>query len=172
MPEARERYDDQWRRALGSAAENERWHGAMPAGLEPLWPAMMDLDWDEREVAAVLERGYPDPIERCRILFEWRRHGSGSWIVWAYPIYEDVPANYLARMPLNVLVQAAETEPHSPALREGAAPLFATGVQFHKEHGIGVRLPPGLERLLLEHVLESGDDNKRLWALGTFGDSS
>jgi hypothetical protein len=71
-------------------------------------------------------------------------------------------------MPLDVLVRAAETEPQSPALREGAARLFAGSTQFQKEHGIGVRIPAGLARLLLEHVLESGDDNKRLSALGTF----
>jgi hypothetical protein len=159
MPEAREEYDDAGRSDESSGASAERWRAAMPAAVESLWPSMSELSFEWPEVATVMSREYPDPVERARVLMEWFGQGEGPWS--GYPSYEAVPEWCLLQLPLTVLVQAVEQESRSAEMREGAARLFA-GWSFGNERGNDLtKIPPELKRELLEHALKSSDEDKR-----------
>lgn len=159
MPGAREEYDDARRNDESSAASAERWRAAIPPVVESLWPSMSALSFEWPEVAEVMSREYPEPVERARVFMVWFGHGEGPWS--GYPSYESVPEWCLLQMPLEVLVRAVEKEPRSAELREGAARLFA-GWDFGNEYGNDLtKIPAGLKRELLDHALESPDKDKR-----------
>jgi hypothetical protein len=167
MPGARRDYDDDRRHGEAAAEVAERWHAAMPPALESLWPSMSSPLFDWPEVADVMSREYPDPVERARVLLEWFGQGKGPWS--GYPSYESVPGWCLLQLPLSVLLEGAQGEPQTDGLREGAARLFA-GWDFrhHRSRDLG-RIPRDLKLLLLEHSLTSTDEDKLARAQRAFG---
>jgi hypothetical protein len=167
MPGARQDYDDDRRGAEAAAEGAERWRAAMPPALESLWPSMLTPSLEWPEVADVMSREFPDPVERARILLEWFGQGRGLWS--GYPSYESVPEWCLLQMPLDVLLEATRGEPQSDGLREGASRLFA-GWDFgkHRSRDLG-RIPRDLRLLLLEKALRSTDEDKRGRAQRAFG---
>ena len=167
MPDCRQEYDDSRRRREADDEAAARWHAAVPPALESLWPSMSAPSGEWPEVADVMSREYPDPVERARILFEWFGHGEGPWS--GYPSYESVPEWCLLQMPLDVLLEAARGEPQTESLREGAARLFA-GWHFRKQRARDLRrIPRDLKLHLLEHTLRSSDEGKLAWARRAFG---
>jgi hypothetical protein len=162
----REEYEEDRRDEAKSEWLVERWLAAMPDCVKPLWPPdAFKLEWPE--VADALARGYPDPVERARVLMEWLGHGSGIWS--GFPSYEQMPEWCLCRMPIEVLVEAAGREPRSEETREGAARLFASW-EFVRDRELELRrIPAELKRELLAHALESDDEDKRSRALSAFG---
>jgi hypothetical protein len=167
-PEVREEYETDRRRNAEWEAQQERWHAVMPAALEPLWPSILDIEFDAGHAAARLARAHPDPVERARILLEWFGQGEGPWNGNA--AYEAVPERCLLEMPLDVLLEAARSEPHTESVREGAARLFA-GWYFGKQRPRDLRrIPDDLKLTLLEHSLRSPDEDKRARALAAFGE--
>ena len=163
----REDYEEARREEAEYAAAKVRWRAAMPAVLEPHRSSMLEPfrpEWPE--VAKTLARAYPDPVERARVLFAWLGHGKGPWS--GCPSYEEVPEWCLRQLPLDVLVEAAQTNPQEEALREGAARLLA-GWEFWSQRGADLdKLPPDLKRSLLSHALESADEDKRKRARAAF----
>jgi hypothetical protein len=167
FPGVRQQYDADRRREEADAEAAARWRAAMPSALESLWPSMCEpwLEWPE--VADVMSREYPDPVERAQLLLEWFGHGEGPWS--GYPSYESVPEWCLLEMPLDVLLEAARSEPQTGSLREGAARLFA-GWHFRKQRARDLRrIPRDLKVLLLEHTLRSTDEDKLARARRAFG---
>lgn len=168
MPSAREEYDDARRHTADAADAAERWRAAMPRALDSLWLSMSGLSLEWPEVADVMSRKYPDPVARARVLMEWFGQGEGPWS--GYPSYEDVPEWCLLQMPFEALVRAAQAEPQSAELREGAARLFA-GWSFGNERGSDLaKIPSDLRRELLGHALRSADEDRRDRARRAFGD--
>jgi hypothetical protein len=139
--------------------EAERWRAHMPQVLQPLWPKMQDPFGGLEESADMLERVYPDAVERARILFEWNsnctRSGDGV------PVYEEVPIFCLLRLPLPVLVEAAQREPRSAALLDGAI-WFFTGWSFCTERASDrAALPRALAEDLVRHARRASDRRTR-----------
>jgi hypothetical protein len=168
----REEFDEAEREAQEYAEVKIRWQAAMPAALRPIWSSILESgsDWGLKlewpEVAEVMAREYPDPVLRARALLEWYGQGAGPWS--GCPAYEQAPEWCLLQLPLDVLVRAAETQPQTEALLEGAARFFA-GWDFGQHRGEELaQLPPDLERRLLEHSLASPDDDKRSRARNAF----
>jgi hypothetical protein len=168
VPEVRAEYEADRRRAAEFAAEKERWHAVMPPALEPLWPAIVDIDFDGHEAAALMARAQPDAVERARVLLEWFGRGEGPWSGFAS--YESVPEECLLEMPLDVLVEAVRSERQAESVREGAARFFA-GWHFRRRRRRDLRrIPDDVKLTLLEHSLSSPDDDKRARAFAAFGD--
>ena len=166
MPEAHAEYDDDRKRQAEAVAADERWHAAMPAELESLWPSVLDMSVDRLQVVERMARSYPDPVQRARVLLTWFGQGEGPWS--GVPAHEDLPAFCLLELPLDVLVAAARGEPQTASLREGAARLFA-GWDFRKQRRKEARrLPADLKLVLLEHALTSPDSDKRSRAVRAF----
>jgi len=170
MHGARQEFDDARRRRAEYRAAADRWREAMPPVLRELHDPR---SWDPStegspEVADALERHYPDPTDRARVLFEWFGRGKGPWS--GYPAYESVPETCLLELPLDALVRAAQTEPSTDALLEGAARFFA-GWDFRKQRKKELRrLPADLKRVLLEHCVASADEGKRRSGTRAFAD--
>ncbi len=163
----RDEYEENRREHAESERRLEQWLHAMPPVLEPLWESMCGFSCDWPDVAGVLAEHYPDPVLRARTLMEWLGHGAGRWS--GFPSYEEVPEWCLLQMPLEVLVEAALGEPRSEQLLEGAARLFASW-EFWQERKLELAGVPGdLKRELLQHALESDDEDKRSRALAAFG---
>src|SRR5579872_3379276 len=76
-----------------------------------------------------LEAAYPDAQRRVLALLEWYGHGAGPWS--GYPIYEGVPEALLLTMPVELLVQTAESRNLTLPQTEGTARLFG-GWEFSK----------------------------------------
>jgi hypothetical protein len=168
MPSAREEYDDARRHTADAAHAVERWRAAMPRALDSLWLSMSELSLEWPEVADVMSRKYPDAVERARVFMEWFGQGEGPWS--GYPSYEHVPEWCLLQMPFEALVRAAQAEPQSAELLEGAARLFA-GWSFGNERGSDLaKIPSNLRRELLGHALRSADEDRRDRARRAFGD--
>jgi hypothetical protein len=150
------------------SSARERWHAALPHALDSRWPSMSQsagqVTWPEE--AELMARAYADPVERARILLEWFGHGEGPWS--GYPVYEDVPEWCLLQLPLDVILDAAQTRPQTSSLREGTARLFA-GLHFATQRRADLkRIPTELKRTLLEHAVASQDENKRRRAQHAF----
>jgi hypothetical protein len=163
----RKEYDENRRRAAQREVDVRRWLEAMPAVVEPLWPSMEEpfsLEWPE--VAEALADEYPDPVVRARALMEWLGHGAGPWS--GFPSYEQVPEWCLLQLPLDALVEAAQHEPRSDELLEGAARLFASWHFGQKRGDELARVPAELKRALLEHARRSNDGDKRARAARRF----
>jgi hypothetical protein len=168
LPGERETFDEDRRNRDASLAELDRWHALVPPALEPLWHAMSTepgLEWPEAE--ALMDRAYPDPVARARVLFEWFGQGNRLWS--GQPAYELVPAWCLLELPLDVLVEAAQAEPQTESLLEGVMRLFG-GWDFRKRRRRDLqRIPAELKQTLLELALASPDEGKRTHAQRAFG---
>ena len=168
LPSERETFDQARRDREASLGEMERWHALVPPALEPLWHEMSTEpgpEWPEAE--ALMDRAYPDPVRRARVLFEWFGQGKGSWS--GQPAYELVPEWCLLQLPLDVLVEAAEAEPQTESLLEGAVRLFV-GWDFREGRRRDLeRLPADLKQTFLELALASPDEGRRRNAQRAFG---
>ena len=167
MPGARRKHEANRRAAEAAAEVEERWHAVMPSALESLWPSMSapSLEWPE--VADVMSREHPDPVERARVLLEWFGQGAGPWS--GYPSYESVPEWCLLQMPLDVLLEATRGEPQTDSLREGALRFFA-GWHFRRRRSRDPgRIPRDVKLLLLEHAFRSTNEHKLACAQRAFG---
>jgi hypothetical protein len=129
-------------------------------------PSSID-DSTHQAVLRTLDAAYPNAVERARVLFEWLGHGGPKWS--GFVEYEEIPEQYLMRIPLDDLNAALEPRFTSDAQLAGAARFFA-GYQFaaHRSHELRA-LPAELRtRLLVEGLrMEDADRHKRArWAFG------
>jgi len=155
---------DQQRRAEYEKAA-VRWHEAMPDCLKMHWGEMRQgLDCRD-EYVEIVERTYPNPVERARVLLEWYGKGQGPWS--GFPAYEQVPERILLRIPLDSLLAAREPV-QNDAMIKGTARLFGGWSFFQARPEELKRLPLELKRQLLEHSLLSTDDDQRGRARAAF----
>ena len=164
----REEYQESLDSEGAADAAKARWRAAMPPVLEPAWDSMREPLMEWPAIADLLAEKYPDPVERARVLLRWLGHGEGPWS--GCPSYEYVPEWCLFRMPLDVLIEAAEAQSEDEAIREGAARLFAHWEFARDREPELARIPAELRRALLEHALRSDDEDKRARARAAFED--
>lgn len=141
-----------------------RWLQAAPAGLrdaatEVCDPPGSDLEaWSDRlreaeaRLAALVLRGYPDHIERIRVLMAWggvpARESTGG-LKW----YDIAVQRLLLAEDPDLILTALTTRPPSPAQLDGAAALFAS-MEWTTEHG--KQLPEPLRSMLIGHIQAEG----------------
>jgi hypothetical protein len=163
-------------RALEDADHDaaKRWRDAMPPALRPLWAKVRkDPEWwgipstavenSVRVLKPELEKEFPDSKERAIRLFSWFGSGAGPWS--GFPAYEDVAAHLLLQQQLPDLVAALQGGIPTDAELEGAARFFSgycPGYLFcpPEDNRRAPLLPDELKQLLLQHVLNDGDDDK------------
>jgi hypothetical protein len=151
---------------------SERWFGAMPPALRPLWRKLLLDPWkndpsqDGRPIANALKpellQLFPDDRQRIRVLFGWFGSGAGPWS--GFPWYEDVPAQLLLDYQPSVLIAALQGTALTDSEMEGAARLFSRYAQrawfpTKEDKSMIALLPVELRKTLLEHVLQSGDQD-------------
>lgn len=123
---------------------------------------------DERRtvVKQVLEKAYPDAIERARALLVWYAHGVGIWS--GYPGYETTAENALLDTPIDGLLGALQGSALQPLLLEGAA-RFLAGWDFATTYGHELgRLPTELRQQLLKVGLETTNEDRMERAKAAF----
>ena len=128
---------------------------------------MQDYHWSidpEQAVAAAtnalrpeLARQIQDVPERIRMLFTWYGSGSGPWS--GFPAYEEVPGRLLSDYEPSVLVSVLVHTHPSQSEIEGAARFFS-GRTPERNAKANATLPAQLKKVLWEHVLKSGDEDK------------
>jgi len=173
--------------ALEKAVEavSQRWLAAMPPGLRPLWPGILENEqwWSApseapkssaRILEPVLTDEYPDAGRRIRALFSWFGSVGGPWT--GYEAWEDVAAEMLLAYSGPQLVEALQAEPLTDAEAEGAARFFVgcvPGASFRPPDDFSLisQLPGDLKGVLLNHVLKSNDPDKISRARSAFQSS-
>lgn len=168
IPEPREELEYSVQLAKESEANEKRWLEGMPPALVSLWTQTnlnafgLDLD----PFRSALETAYPEKYVRILSLLEWYGSGAGPWS--GYPSYESHVENLLLDFPTPELVTAVEGASLTPRQVEGAARLFG-GWTFNKQRPEDLALVPDhLKATLLEHALQSDDDDKRSRAIAAF----
>jgi hypothetical protein len=147
-----------------SAADEERWMKAMPAGLREPWSKLRFAPWtfhaDLKPLDAALLKEFPDQRSRILALLHLFGSGAGPWS--GFPAYESVVEEMLLEYSTADLL-AAVTDPGSPLTDqqiEGTARLFSDWDFNQKRPQDNKLIPPGLKRTLLEHSLKSTDEDK------------
>jgi hypothetical protein len=152
---------------------SERWLSAMPLGLRPLWPKLMqdEHSWSDPPSAVrtsvnalkpELAKEFPDVHQRIRALFVWFGSGAGPWS--GFPAYEEVPAHLLLEYQPSELMTALQSTNLTDSEMEGAARFFSGytyGALFRpkEDKSLIALIPAELKKSLLEHVLKSGDQD-------------
>jgi hypothetical protein len=149
----------------------DRWRKAMPASLRPYWNQMQGpvrSDADIRAMDAALVREYPNREKRIFALLEWYGSGEGPWS--GFPGYESIPEDLLLRYSTKDILRAIKNANLTTQQIEGAARFFG-GWEFSQSRSQDMQLlSTGLKKKLLQHSLESKDEDKKARARTTFGD--
>lgn len=146
-----------------------RWLAAMPPVLRPLRDAQRERIRQDPAFEPsgawrrVLEGAYPDPVERAAALLRWFGYG-GPWT--GYPSEEAIADALLQEVPFPIVLVAVEQNASEGAVLEGATRL----VSDYDFGDARAAVPAYLRRLLLEHVVEGGDADKRARAERALGD--
>ncbi|WP_225839795.1 hypothetical protein [Streptomyces sp. NK08204] len=146
-----------------------RWLQATPAGLHDAAmdvsdPPGRDLEaWSGRlrdakaRLATLVQDGYPDGIERIRVLLAWAgvpaRESTGG-LKW----YDMAVQQQLLAEDPDLILTALAVRPPSPAQLDGATQLFAS-LEWTGAHG--KQLPEPLRSMLIEHIRADGTDPMR-----------
>jgi len=146
-----------------------RWLNAMPQSIRPLWGDTLwtELSPNVEPLRAALTQEFPDVRQRILALFAWYGSGQGPWS--GYLGYEDVAETLLLDYPTPDLIAAAETEALTEPQLEGAARLFGGWTFGQNRPDDRKALPAALKKKLLDHSLESTDDDKLRRARSVFG---
>lgn len=156
-------------RARADAALEARFLAAMPEALRPYWEAERERMRRDPQFEApkawrgVLQRAYPDAVERAAGLLRWFGYG-GPWT--GYHAEESVPEALLRGTPVPTLLAAVEENAAEAPVLEGAARLFS----LHDFGDARVQVPPHFRRLLLAQVAATGDADKRDRAESALGE--
>lgn len=164
----RAEWDDSVRRQHQHDADLQRWREAMPTSLRPLWhPFENSLDADVEPLDRAVTLQFPSEPVRIRALLGWYGTGAGPWS--GFPAYEEVGEKLLLLHSTVAITHAIDGEKLTAAQLEGVARLFG-GWEFSQARPGDLRLlTPALKRRLLDHSLESSDDDKRSRAQRAFG---
>jgi hypothetical protein len=168
IPGPREELEYSIRLAKESKANEERWLRGMPPAVVPLWsPVARDtLSVDLDPFREALEKTYADRYGRILALLEWYGSGAGPWS--GFPSYESHAEKLLLDYSTPELVTAIESATLTDRQVEGAARLLA-GWDFGRQRPEDLALVPRhLKSTLLEHALQSDDDDKRARAIAAF----
>jgi hypothetical protein len=146
--EASRRRDEEYERQAA------RWLEALPRSLREFFPAMRGSRTSDPAWTAAIEREFPDPVERTKVLLELFGSGVGLWS--GYPNWESVPEEMLLNYPLEVLFSAIRAS-QTPALYVGAVRLFCSWDFRKRRRKLRKRIPPELRQALLAYAVNHRD---------------
>jgi len=163
-------FDEETARAQQAQADEDRWIKAMPESLRPLWATVISnipIDrYDTTALDAALAKEYPDQHTRILRLMAWYGSGAGPWS--GYPAYESVAEQMLLEYPTPELVSAVAGQHLSEIETEGAARLFGSWDFNQTRPSDNALIPADLKRTLLEHSLQTADEDKQARAKDAF----
>jgi len=152
----------------------DKWVSSMPKGMtEKKWDELSIDYMGNTETSALhtlFKESIPNKNERIRSLLLWFASGSGPWS--GYPSYETVVSDVLLDYKIIELVNAIDLELLTPAVAEGAARLFCSSGFFNKYPRGIKKLPKNLKEALLEHIKQTGNQDKMAKILHTFRKTS
>lgn len=143
-----------------------RWVAAMPEGMRPIWPKVMEQMMsagipqppNTKPLEEELAKEIPDDSGRIRVLMSWYGSGVGPWS--GYPLYEDVAEQMLLEYSTYQLLKALDGVTLTELETEGAARLFSSW-EFHRRRpDDNSMIPARLKKQLLDHSLKSSDSDK------------
>ena len=168
MPEPRQEVEDMAARAKQAEVSRARWRAAMPESVRPLWEraARDETSPNVEPLRSALAKEFPDTRQRALALFAWYGSGDGPWS--GFPSYETAAEELLLDLTTPDLVAAARVGNLDDAQIEGAARLFG-GWNFSQRRPADRKaLPADLKKKLLDHALQSKDEDKRDRAKNAF----
>jgi len=165
-----------------------RWQQAMPECLYPFADEMLSTSGGMATFIPLVHQGppgrieevisklgsllnalalaYPDVQERILGLFQWYGSGLGPWS--GFPAYERITEELLLAFPLDQVLHALTHSELTPIQLEGAARFFA-GYYFRRYRSSeNQQIPSALKKRLLEHSLDSEDEDKIQRATNAF----
>jgi hypothetical protein len=159
VAEARDYVDEQERRSRVAEEHKAFWERAMPPSLRPLWPdRLSDPDRDLDAARTLLQEAVPDPVPRVRALYAW--FGSSPNPFSGYYPYEMVPQALLLEYPIDVLLEAADSDIDATVL--GAGRLFS-GDFMHIRGSDLALCPEHLRQLMLDVAQRQRDSGDLTW---------
>ena len=121
---------------------------------------------DNEGMLKALAAQIPNRSERILVLLGWYGSGEGPWS--GFPSYESTAENLLLAYETGETLAAINKADLTPWQTEGAARLFA-GWHFSRLHPDDLKkMDAGLKKRLLEHSLQSDDEDKKDRAKGAF----
>ncbi len=160
----RKEFEQEIAREKESQAAEERWVKAMPASLRPLWDKFLEstdvitLHSNHKVLDMALAKEFPLPQQRIRALLSWYGSGAGPWS--GFPGYEEVAEEMLLDYSTSEILTAVQSTSLSQQELEGTARLFG-GWTFNERRPVdNALLPADLKKTLLQHSLQSSDEDK------------
>ena len=147
-----------------SQAAEERWVKAMPASLRPLWPNFQEsldptsLHPGHKNLDLALAKEFPVTQQRIRALLSWYGSGEGPWS--GFPMYEEVAEEMLLDYSTAEILAAAQSSDLSDQELEGLARLLGDWTFNQRRPADNALIPVELKQRLLQHALESSDEDK------------
>lgn len=159
----RREFEEEAARERDALAAEDRWMKQMPGSLRPLWAEVVNRDpvggYDTSVLEAALLKEYPDQPTRILELLSWYGSGAGPWS--GYPAYEGAAEQMLLKYSTSEVVGAVYGRHLSDSELEGTARLFG-GWEFNRTRPHDNTLIPfELQKALLEHSLNSSDEDKK-----------
>jgi len=162
----RQNYERDLAEEEADRVSEQRWIAAMPEGMRPIWPKVMDQMMlagipqppNTKPLEEELAKEIPDESGRIRALMSWYGSGAGTWS--GFPVYEDVAEKMLLEYPTSQLLKALDGVTFTELETEGAARLFASWEFRNRRPGDNAMIPGPLKKQLLEHSLNSSDQDK------------
>ena len=143
--------------------QQAKWLEAAPAALKESWNVRAHAPSLHEKLKAEVQ----DEKERIRQLLHWYGSGAGTWR--EFPGYETIALDMIVKYSTESIVAACEGQELSTTQVEGLSRYLA-GYMFRHfgERGLE-RVPEKLKQRLLEHCLESTDEDKKRRAAEAFG---
>ena len=147
----------------------EKWLASAPPVLKSflLSTSKIGNDPDPGEMNRLLSKDFPEPAARIRVLLEWFGAGKGPWS--GFPDYETFPERMLFLYSTSDILAASQTNSLTEHQTEGLA-RFLAGWDFATTRRQDLQIiPTDLKNRLLEHSLQSDDEDKKSRAMKAFG---
>lgn len=164
MPMVRNERDQAVASEKKYAEEEARWYAAMPGGIKEPFEEQRYYLYGvpspklNKTVMSILEKEYPDKIERIAALLYWFGSGAGPWS--GYPSYESIAEGYLLTFTTQDILAALNGRQLNDRHVEGASRLFA-GWDFYRTRPQDLDLiPKAMKERFLDYALKSGDEDK------------
>jgi hypothetical protein len=159
LDEVRKQWEDEAQEGRAQAAAEERWQQAMPSSLRPFWAQMSRSILELAPMESALAAEIPEARDRILALLEWYGAGRGPWS--GFPSYEEAPEKLLLGYSTIDILAAIDGRELSAPQTEGAARFFGAWTFGQERPQDLALLPAALRERLLQHSLQSADEDKR-----------
>lgn len=137
--------------------DRAKWMKTMPKGLNLTFREMNARNFEVKETMMKKVREHYSEEDIVLAFLFWMGSGSGPW--YGFASYELVAVNFLNYFPLNHIYKSLEKSSFNSTHLEGAARYFSSGF-WNNKRVKGNEMPEKIKKKLMDHVLESKDEDK------------